>query len=154
MSRIWTPLRLREVRLVREERVEMSLIGFPLRASSVRLVQYCRQEISAIPLFPAHSVVSLASSAAVISSPSGLPRASLMAASRFWSGKVTVSDALGVTVGAGVGVGVVVGVAGVSLAHPGCIAISRARVIRTVNSLHCLTLCLLLTTFATLNITN
>lgn len=54
MSRIWTPLRLREVRLVREERVEMSLIGFPLRASSVRLVQYCRQEISAIPLFPVH----------------------------------------------------------------------------------------------------
>ena len=106
MSLGWSPLRLSEVRLVREERGEISVIGFPLRAMLVRLVQYSTPEISTIPLSGKHSSVSPASSAAVISSPNGLPRASLMAASRFWSAKATVSDALGETVGTGIGVGV------------------------------------------------
>ena len=55
--------------------------------------------------------LSPAISAGVIASPAGLPRASLIAASRFSSGKVPTGGAgAGVGVGAGAGVGVGAGV--------------------------------------------
>ena len=56
-----------------------------------------------------------ASSAAVISSPGGLPRAPLMAASKFASGKVTITGVVGVSVVEGVGVSGIV-----SWTRPGC----------------------------------
>ena len=93
MSLIWFTLRLSAARLTREEREEMSLIWFPSRSSSVRLVQYSRPERSLISLSRADSVVRLASSAVIISSPTGLPRASLMAASRLPSGKIVLGPA-------------------------------------------------------------
>lgn len=49
--------------------------------------------------------ISPASSAGVIASTAGLPRAFLMAASRFLSGKAIVSGAVGAGVGLGIGVG-------------------------------------------------
>ena len=51
-------------------------------------MQYSRPVRSVISLNSAHNVVRLASSATVISSPAGLPSASLMAASRFSSGNL------------------------------------------------------------------
>jgi len=67
-------------------------------------VQYSRPERLAIPLSLASSSVNPASSEGVISSPTGLPRASLIAASRFSSGKVTVSGSVYVVVDVSVSV--------------------------------------------------
>ena len=87
----------------------MSLIWFLTRMRLVRLVQYSRPERLLIPLSSAFSIVSPASSAAIISSPCDLPRASLITAARFSSETVSGSVGVGVGVSAGAGIGMGVG---------------------------------------------
>ena len=108
MSHIEFIERLSHSRLLREARGERSLTWLLPRLSQVRLLQYSIPVRSAMPRSPACRWVSPASSAAVIASPAGLPKASLIAVSRFSSAKTTVSGAgggVGVGVGAGIGVG-------------------------------------------------
>ena len=97
----------------RETSGEMSVIWLAPRSSTCRFTQYRIPVRSEMPLLTASSFVSVANSDFVMS-PVGLPKAALMAASRFSSGKVTVSESVavgvGMAVGVGVGVGVVIGV--------------------------------------------
>jgi len=86
----------------------MSLIWLSSMVSCVIFTKSSIPERSAIPRLAAFSVVSSASSAGVMASPTGLPSASLMAVSRFRSANVTLID---VGVGVGMGVGEAVGMA-------------------------------------------
>ena len=81
-------------------------------------MQYSRPVRSVIPLSRASSSVRSVNSATVISSPAGLPRASLIAASRLSSGKVTVPGSVGVVAGSVVVGAVAVGVVVVGGAPP------------------------------------
>ena len=79
------------VRLVKEASGDISLIRFQQSWRSVRLVQYSKPVRPTILLFAAFRELSPPSSLSEREAPSGLSKASLIAASRLGSGKMTAA---------------------------------------------------------------